>query len=340
MRIRKRLNLLLFFLIQFTLYAQTYSQFLEFERRGETQKALEILYKLIETTNPETEQYFSIIERIISLETDIPRILAAVEDRILKITNTAQKVRLLKRLVVLLELSGNIENLATYYEMIYQLNSSEENLIYLIKAAIIRLETGDIEKALSHAKYVESKAKKAVNLQRAILLTAYIDILKGNKDSALKKMNQILDGKYTEDVLFIIYKLSRWYDIRETRERSRNIIRRTHGQRVINELDIFQKPISPAFLFSISGKERSIASENQKTYFAYIQTGFFSSQRNAEIMQARIIGIGVPCKIIEVIRNGRKYFQVVVPVETERQIESYNQILRNNNIESFVIFNQ
>ena len=158
--------ILLFFLIQSVLFAQTLSDSLELEKKGETKKALEILYKLAETTKPENEQYFLIIDKIISLETDISKIVLNLESKILKITNTNQKNHALKKIAVLMELSGNIENAGDYYEMIYKLNSSDENIVYLINAAIINLETGNIEKALSLAKLAESKAQKMVDAQK------------------------------------------------------------------------------------------------------------------------------------------------------------------------------
>ncbi|MCL2791958.1 MAG: hypothetical protein FWD87_02605 [Spirochaetaceae bacterium] len=319
------------------LYAQTFADAEAFERRGETQRALEILYRLAETTRPENNQYFLIIDKIISLETDIPKLLTSVEDKILRIVNVDQRIQLLKKMAVLMELSGNIEKAGHYYEMIYRLNSSDENFIYLIKAAAINLETGNIDKALSLASFVESRARRLVDLQKAKLLAIYIDILQDNRDSALRKMSQILDNKYTEETLFIIYKLSNWHDIRDTREKARSIIIRTHNQRVLDELNIYQKPLSPLFLFALS--ETSVVDSRPITYHAYIQTGLFSSLRNAENMRERIIQVGLPCKIMETPRSGEIFFRVVVPVETEREIENYNLILRNNNIESFIIFN-
>jgi tetratricopeptide (TPR) repeat protein len=309
------------------------------EKNGETQKALEILYKLAETAKPENEQYFLILDKIISLETNISKILITTESKILKIPNTNQKVQLLKKLAVLMELSGNIENAGNYYEMIYQLNSSDENLAYLINAAIINLETGNTEKALSLAEFVISKAKRMVDMQKAVLLTIYIDILEGKRDSAFKKMSQILEDKYTEETLFIIYKISHWYDNKSINEKVKNILQKTHTQKIVDELDVYQKPLSPIFLFAAAEPEKATATASQKKYYAYIQAGLYSSLKNAENMMQRIIRTGLPCEIIESIRSGEKYYRVVVPVETEKQIENYNLILKDNNIESFIIFN-
>ena len=330
---------ILFILLQSALYAQTYSDALTFEKNGETQKALAALYKLAETTKPENDQYFLIIDKIISLETDISKIIMAVENKILKIENTNQKVQLIKKMAVLMELSGNIEKAGEYYEMIYKLNTSDENLLYLINAAIINLETGDVEKALSLSKFVESKAKKLIDLQKAILLTVYIDILEGSKDIAFKKMTQILEDKYTEETLFIIYKISYWYDIKVTKEKAGNIIKKTHNQKVLDELDIYQKPFSPLFLFITPETEKIVIENNQNTLYAYIQTGLYTSLKNAENMMQRVIKTGLPCEIMESTRNGEKYYKVVVPVKTEKQIENYNLILKDSNIESFIIFN-
>jgi len=332
--------LILFFLIQSTLYAQTYSDALALEKSGDTQKALEILYKLAETTRPANNQYFSIIQKIISLETDIPKLLTVAEEKVLRIANINQRVQLLKEMAVLMELSGNIEKAGLYYEMIYDLNSNDENLSYLIKAAAINLETGNVDKALSLARLVESRAKKLVDKQKAILLTAYIDILEGNKDSSLRKMLQILDGKYTEETLFIIYKLSNWHNIEDVKEKARSIIIRTHNQKVVDQLNIYQKPISPLFLFAHQSETRTtIVDISPRVYYAYIQAGLFGSLRNAENMQERITKLGLPGEIMEITRSGEIFFRVVVPVEGEEQIEHYNIILRNNDIESFIIFN-
>ncbi|MCL2704933.1 MAG: SPOR domain-containing protein [Spirochaetaceae bacterium] len=331
--------LILFILLPSTINAQTYSEFLVFEKNGETKKALEILYKLIETTKPENDQYFLIIDKIISLETDISKIIS-VENKILKIENINQKIQVLKKMAVIMELSGNIEKAGEYYEMIYKSNNIDENLTYLINTAIINLETGDIEKALSLSKFVENKAKKLIDLQKAILLTIYIDILEGNKDKALKKMTQILDDKYTEETLFIIYKISNWYDIIDTKEKAKNIIKNTHSQKLLDELDIYQKPFSPSFLFSTTEAEKIVITDNnQNTIYAYIQAGIYTSLKNAETMMERITKIGLPCEIMESIRNGEKYYRVVVPVKNEKQIENYNLILKDSNIESFLIFN-
>jgi len=330
--------ILLFILIQSILYAQTYSDSITFEKNGEPKKALEILYKLAETTKPENEQYFLIIDKIISLETDISKIMA-IENKILKTENINQKEQLIKKIAVLMELSGNIEKAGEYYEMIYKVNSSDENLIYLINASIINLEIGDIEKTLSLVNSVESKAKKLIDLQKAILIKIYIDILEGNKEIAIKKMSQILKDKYTEETLFIIYKLSYWYDIKDIKEKAGDIIKKTHNQKVLDELDISQKPFSPAFLFIIPPAEKNITDINQNTIYAYIQAGLYSSLKNAEIMMEKIIKIGLPCEIIESVRNEEKYYKVVVPVKNEKQIENYNLILKDKNIESFIIFN-
>ena len=339
-QIQQRYNFfLLFFLIQSSLYAQTFSDCLAFEKKGETQKALEILYKLAETTDPGDEHYFLIIDKIISLETDVSKILFTAENKISKIENKNQKIQLLKKAAVLMELSGRIENAGNYYELIYRLNSNDENLPYLINAAIINLETGDIEKALSLAELARSKAKKMADLQKAILLTIYIDILEGNKDSGFKKMAQILEDKYTEETLFIIYKMSSWYDIKDTKEKARSVIAKTHGQKIIDELDIYQKPFSPVFLFTAAESKKTVPDESQKKQYAYLQTGLYSSLKNAEKMVEKIVKAGIPCEIIENIKNGEKFFKVVVPVESEKQIEYYNLILKDNSIESFIIFN-
>ncbi len=329
-----------FIFIGFKADANDYSDFLFYKNKGDTANALRVLYSLSETMNPEDEYYYNVLDNIITFETDVVKMKETTEKKIPLVSDRSRRSLLMGRSALIMLLTGMIDKAEYYYETAYTINPSENNLEYLINAAALNLETGNIEKSLQLSEFVKNNSSNAEKMEKAELIVSYVNILKNDTKATETKLNNMLDGKIkNEGVLFSIYKLSVWYKIKSIEIKSSKIIEENYGTGDLNEIKKYEIPVNPlVFLNSIMTLEDSSSSAAKTKYNAYIQTGVFSSMENASKLLSRINKTGLPGLIRENIKDGTKTYKVIIPVRSEEESQNFSLILKENSIESFMIY--
>lgn len=327
------LLLLIFFSqTQQVAYSQTFADFLQLEKKGETEKSLKILYQLSDKTTDDDELY-KVLDKIISLEHNIDRIINTAERKIPLISDNGKKTILMKKISLLMQLSGMIDKAGDYYESAYNTNPVEENLGLLLDSAVLNLETGNVEKSLYLAGFVIDKSKSNEQRQKALLISAYVSLVQEERVKAEKILAGILDGKSGENSAPAVYKLALRYNLDNLGKKAKEIIIRKFGKKAADELDLYLYPLTPLVLF-----ENENTDKTEKENYAYIQTGVYNSKSNAESMMKKIASAGLKGIIREYSKEGSTYYKVLIHAENESDAENINMILKHNRIESFMIF--
>lgn len=329
--IRISLLILLFQIIP-AAFAQTFSDVLQLEKKGETEKSLKILYQLSDKTADEKE-LFNVLDKIISLDSNIIRVINTEERKIPLISDNVKRTILIKKTALLMQLAGMIDRAGDFYESAYNTNPVEGNLPLLLDSAVLNLETGNIEKSIYLADFVIDKSKKNEEKQKGLLIIAYISLIQGDQLKAEKIFSGILDEKSGEIIASAVYKISLMYNLENLKNKAKDIIIRNYGKKTVDELDIYLYPVTPLVLFENTGRIKT-----EKEYYAFIQTGVYNSEINASNMMKKIASAGLSGIIREYFKEGTKYYKVLVPAKTESDAENINMILKHNNIESFMIF--
>ncbi|HAX17885.1 MAG TPA: hypothetical protein DCY00_04745 [Actinobacteria bacterium] len=329
------LSIYLLFLIN-SAFSQTFSDYLNYKKNGDTQKALQVLYSLTETIPPENKQYGTVLENIYLLETDIIKLLEIAEKKLPLLPDNIIKSDLMKRAALIFQLTGNIEKAESYYAASYTLNPSEKNMDILITSSVLNLETGNIEKTRYLAGFVNDVSESITKKLKAQLIIAYTDIISGNLKTGASGLLKILDQKnYDENTLYSIYKISDYYEISDVKNRSYEIILKQYGRNAIDEIKQYTLPVTPLIL--LNNYLQSVSTESSKIY-AYLQTGSFVSMDNASNMLTKVLKTGLAGIIKEEVNKEKILYKVLVPAASEKEAENYNMILKENSIESFMIF--
>lgn len=326
--------LLLIFLFQIipAVFAQTFSDVLQLEKKGETEKSLKILYQLSDKTTDENE-LFNVLDKILSLDNNIIRVINTEERKIPLISDNVKKAILIKKTALLMQLAGMIDRAGDYYESAYNTYPVEGNLPLLLDSAVLNLETGNIEKSIYLAEFVIDKSKINEEKQKGLLITAYISLIQGNQLKAEKILAGILDEKSGGSAASAVYKISHMYKLERLKNKAKDIIVRNYGKKAADELDVYLYPVTPLVLFENTGNVKP-----EREFYAFIQTGVYNSEANASNMIKKIESAGLSGIIREYIKDGTKYYKVLVPARTESDAENINMILKHNSIESFMIF--
>ena len=324
--------LILFFQIIPAAFGQTFSDVLQLEKKGETEKSLKILYQLSDKTTDEDE-LFNVLDKILSLDNNIIRVINTEERKIPLISDNVKKAILIKKTALLMQLAGMIDRAGDYYESAYNTNPVEGNLPLLLDSAVLNLETGNIEKSIYLADFVIDKTRNKEEKQKGLLIIAYISLIQGDPIKAEKIFAGILDEKSGVKSAPAVYKISLMYNLENLKNKAKDIIIRNYGKKTVDELDIYLYPVSPLVLFENTGNVKT-----EREYYAFIQTGVYNSEANASNMIKKIGSAGLSGIIREYIKEGTKYYKVLVPAKTESDAENINMILKHNSIESFMIF--
>ncbi len=279
------------------------------------------------------------VSEIISLESDIEKLLTVAERSLPYININKHKADILEKTASIYQLSGKSETAAYCFEKAYNAEPSVENLKLLLDSSLLFLGTGNTEKSYYLSDFVIKNTSEKELVYKAELIISYIEITSGKSDKAETLLKKLADYNDIDDqLLFSIYKIADWYGLKSVKEKAGKNIAGKYRKELLDELDKYEYPLNPLFLFNYFKDYNATVKKTDGKIYAYIQTGVFSSLNNAENMVSRIAKAGLTAKVREETKNNSRFYKVIIAAETEEIAEYYNIVLKEHKIESFMVF--
>lgn len=287
------------------------------------------------------------LDRIFVLEKSPSRIIEAVNFCSARITD---KYRFYRATADLAHVTGNLETACSYYERAYGVSPKSYDNLYM--AGVIYHETGKTEQAEKMFGIVAegdtgTYGRKATAMKGALLF------YKGDNAGGKALLDAVLAGASESSEVYLVYDIATVYGIEDTRTAAEKKLRKSgfEGKLAARESSF---PVTPSRIFIDSGyvpagvknEEKLPAdadisgTEEEKTIAvpSAIQVGSFSSMENADSMKKKIAELNLKAVINTVPANGNKMYKVIIPVTEGMDVNNTVLLLKDNSIESYMIF--
>jgi hypothetical protein len=321
------------------LFADNYSDAVKYINSSKPDKALPLFYKVLKTDFKDSEKVYISLKNITEYETDIVKTIQTVKTYLDKLNSTKKnKSEILFSAAIVSELSGRSEDAVNFYLSAYNEYPVPENSSALLLSAAILIDNGEFNKALNRINFFKKLPLEKNDIYKGEILESVIYILSGEKEKGEKLLN-ILTEKTDISVknLSSIVLVSARYNMDSLREKGGKKLLKKNSS--YTSLFSYNSMISPAAYLNYSSYiTEDIKSDKKSNNGILIQTGSYSNIKNAENMKQRLKKIGFAGKILETDYKGKKIFKVIIPAENSETAEKYHIMLKENSIESFLIF--
>jgi hypothetical protein len=360
----KTFLILFFFLVLVALHGQSTLQNAKvLANDGKSQEALE-LYKTWLASNPESEEYASVLFKAATL-------LNKTEDIIsfLKKYASANRKSLLGA-ARLAETAGYFEEAQQWYlkSAYYPLEPGNEMLPPypgdLIKSAALLVEMGRLEEGVNQIKKVLSSTNDIVLIQQASLLAARILAASGKVNEAISNLSSLhksispKSAIVPESLLFLFilsrmekkdsiasetfellqenYPKSPEYNIalrlREGTKPGDTVVQYPSPFLILDLPEIpYGKKITP-----MEVENKVIEKESQSPIG--IQVGSFTMKENSIHLKQELIKKDISAYISETDLSGKKYYKVIVPIQENQDSQILLDRLKEKGYEGFFVF--
>lgn len=274
-------------------------------------------------------------------ETDLAKASALLEQALSGETEKSRRYELLSRLAVLYELSGNVESAQRYYESAAFIRDDERDFKAFYRSAVLLLAMGHSDRAEMQAMTLAA-SQDSVLTRKAEFLLLYISAVRGNKPGFETQLARIRLSGGTEPVApsehlapSELYILFRAYGImgddKAAEETKLDLLSQYPSSlesSMVAPSGGFQaaRPYPEPFMF---------LSETSDPAEDYIQVGLFTREENAREMAARLSESGFARGVVPVLKDGRQYFKVVVPLKAAADRQETAIRLKDAGFEAF-----
>ena len=342
--INKLIVLALLFTSSIRLSADAYSEAQEQINRNETDKGLTLFYKYLDSGSSDIEKNYNSFVNIIDYEKDIFKIINTVKKHIGKLDKSKKsKSEILLYAAELSELSGRTEEAVEFYITSYNEYPIPENSSSLLFSSRILIDNGEFEKSLKQINFYKNLPLDKNSIYKAELTESLVYILSGKKLKGEEMLSELISA---EDIslenLTTALLIAHNYKLSNIIESAEKIIENRDKSVDFQSILSFSSMLSPAAYFNYSEyitNEPDNSIKITKDNPIYIQTGSYSSIKNAEIMISKLKKIGFNGEIRKTKYKGRDIFKVLIPADSKETAQKYHIILKENSIESFLIFN-
>lgn len=338
---KKQFPAICLFLLTNILFADNLSDAVYFINRSEPEKGLPLLYKVLKTESEDADKVYISLKNITEYETDILKTIQTVNSYSDKLNkNKKKKSEILFSAAVVSELSGKTEDAVAFYLSAYNEYPVPENSIALLLSSGILLDNGEFVKALNRINFFKKLPLEKNDIYKGEILESLIYILTDEKEKGKKLLDSLINKTdISIQNLSSIVLISGRYNLDNLRERGKQELLQKDSSCNIDSLFSYNSMISPAAYLNYSSYiSDDIRSDKKSDNGILIQTGSYSDMNNAENMKLRLKKIGFDGKILESNYKGKKIFKVIIPAENMEKAEKYHIMLKENSIESFMIF--
>lgn len=337
--IRFKIIFLLFFSVP-SLFANTFQQALDLEKKGKISEALKVCYDILAEKHETPDDA---VLKIFELETDAASVLDAVDSCSERIF---AKEKIYKMAASLALMSGFFGRAQRYYETVYSLNPLRRNFDSLYISAVLLYEAGEFDAASERFTLI-SENDSGMWRERSSVMKSAVLISKKEKEKGTDILNRYLsESGCHENTLLLIYDIASAFSLNDIKERASEALKkRGFGGRLVSKGDFL--PATPSRIFlSGADEERSAASAENATPDSpeseempeYIQAGMFSNIANAEHLAEKILALGFNPEIELSLSGERSFYKVRIKVKKGMDINLTVITLKESNIESFLVF--
>jgi tetratricopeptide (TPR) repeat protein len=291
-----------------------------------------------------------ILGEISQLETDLSRQIGLLNELRRTSTRSANQYVVSVELARLYELSGRLDEARQSYEASFRLKPDEWDFESLLRAARLHLEFGAFAESIRRARLVIQGSQSASRRAAARLVIAEAYLSEGNAQSAQEELNKTERAQLLGDPAGILLAIRVADALGRTGKAEEYLQRLTLQYPDSPEAAIalgdtaqiaaFPSPLQLSRLpesdiaLSLDAPEESAGSppaagmsspsendppksderrDDAETSF-FLQTGSFSVEENARYMREDLLKLGFEPIVRSVIRDGARYYQVLVPV--------------------------
>lgn len=331
----KESHLIIIFMILFLLsptvvFADPLQEARQFSAAGENEKALE-LYTSWLSDNETSSLFPDILEESLSIIKDPDEQLTYLS--VLKSRLSRQKTGVINiRSGILLEMLGNIEQALTLYEDVSY--GGTTGSIALLRAAELRFQVGDTQKAELQARAILGTTSDQAQKTRAIVLLSRISCVKGEREAAEQLMRDVPDPSEPSYIL--------WLALLKDGEGHGPLDEAFLAGEVLpysGALDTFgllpdpqeteKNPEESAILTGPAVTDPELIS---------IQIGSFLDRENAEYRILDLEKVGIEGAIVEIERDEKIYFRVIVPDIPYEKLQEEILRLKTHGFEGFPLY--
>ena len=315
--------------------------------------------------NGEVAEFPSLLERYLSLETEISVLREFLSRMLELIENNTHSVIIWKKKAILEELSGSIDIAQEAYQRAADLSPPNEKALYLLDSARLLFEQGFNQKAGETLSQIFLISDNTEVTSRAMLLRSYIYIESGESGEARKVLLSILENPKMDSVYPPVL-LALVFVNRENPENYASFLAALesdfpHSPEYALGLEIVGKGSEVSFLFTPKRYLKSFAEEvSDETVVVtekeskndreaadatpverkvFVQTGSFLDRENAEYMVLDLKKIGMRADIMVYKKADKTFHRVMIlGLESLEQAQAVLLKLKDSGFEGYLTF--
>lgn len=325
------------------LYPDSYDKALELLKNKDNEKSLSYFYKYLKSDPYNQDKIITSLKSIILYEKNTEKLISSVKQYSERITvRKKEKSEILLEAAEIAELSGKTETAAEFYISSYNECPNPSNSSSLLTSARLLIDNGEFIKAEKQILFYKSLPLDNNSLYRAEIIESLLKILKGEKTPAEIQISELLENDdISEENISAVILLVHNYNLDNLLELSKKKLVSKNSKADISSILSANSMISPAVYFNysyISSEMNKNGDSEADESSIFLQTGSYSSIKNAENMSARVTEIGFKNTIVKDTYKGKTIYKVLIPADSKENAQKYHITLKEHSIESFLIF--
>ncbi len=331
--------IILFLLSSLQLFPDSFSDAENNLTNGHIDKALSVFYDITEDEKSGEMRIYLSMKYIIEYEEDLSRINKNLNNNINKLHNKKYRAELFYLFAVISELCGRNEDAVRYYKNSYNELPDNDNIKALINTSRIMIDNGQLDESLELLEMLSgTKTEKEIS-DKIVILRSLIIIISGKPDTGTDILEDLIQRKdLSENNILSIMIISKKYNLDKILKISENILKERNYAEQSDFLSNSERLITPTTFFYDFEPDLSEKNNESGIDNIFIQTGSYSSENNASNMIKRLEKIGLTGHISESLFKGNKIYKVLINAGSKEEAEKINIVLKENSIESFLIF--
>ncbi len=306
--------------------------------------------------NTEHNNYYTVLEKTITLFTNIDNVISFLKEQIQYLKTNSQRFQILHILGQYEKLSGDFESAQRHYQLASSFDKGVLGLKALFSSAYLLFQMGELDRCENQIKKILSNEEQLDNNTIKQTWLLYSNVLASkNKTVKAKQICDMVYKKYEDSLssqeVYILYSVSKNVGLNEIEKKTSDIIRKKYPQSPEYSL-VYGGPVEelvwPRFYLTpekATTKETQVQTESyngekedQNNEFVMIQIGSFTVIDNAKTMVSTLEKKGFSAVIKEKTVRQTIYYTVVLPKIPKGKSQEFLIKLKDKGIEGFLIY--